>query len=77
MSNVRLSWIPATELHTRGLYLSPMNKILQYIWAGLWMSFGAELSFFALWLAWRLLHSRIAHRLDPGHWFHKLTEYFE
>jgi hypothetical protein len=43
----------------------------------MWMGFGMEFSVFVLWAGWAALHSRVAHRLDPEHIFHKIAQYFE
>jgi len=52
-------------------------KILSAILQGFWMGLGAELSFFLLWLIWKLLHGKFAQGLHPEHWLHKLAEYFD
>lgn len=52
-------------------------KILQYIWQGLWNGVGVEVSFLALYILWRLVHGRVAHKLDAGHWLHEIARYFE
>ena len=58
--------------------------MLKYLWhivaTGFWMGlgqgFGIELSFLTLWAGWHLLHSRIAHKFDPEHFFHRIHDYF-
>ena len=52
-------------------------KILDAIFQGFWMGLGAELSFFQLWLIWKLLHGKFARRLHPEHWLHEIAKYFE
>ena len=41
------------------------------------MGFGYEISVLLLWVVWMLTQRRIAHKLEPGHWFHFLHKYFE
>jgi hypothetical protein len=53
-----------------------MRGILKLVWNGLWQGFGVELSFLVLWGGWHILHSKVAHRFAPEHWFHKLHDYF-
>jgi hypothetical protein len=53
-----------------------MRTILWLIWSGLWQGFGVELSFFVLWVGWRAVHRRVAHKFDPDHIFHSIHEYF-
>jgi hypothetical protein len=53
------------------------HSILWYVWIGVWQGFGFELSFFVVWVGWRMLHSKVAHKLDPEHFFHKIHEYFK
>lgn len=51
-------------------------RILQHIWDGFWQGIGVEASFFILWLGWRAVHSRFAHKFDPEHFFHEVHDYF-
>ena len=53
-----------------------MRGILKLVWNGLWQGFGVELSFLVLWVGWHFLHSKVAHKFDSEHWFHKLHDYF-
>ena len=53
-----------------------MRTIWRTIYLGFWQGIGLELSFLLLWLSWMFLHSKIAHKLDPEHFFHKLHDYF-
>jgi hypothetical protein len=53
-----------------------LRDILRLVWAGLWQGFGVELSFFVLWVGWHFLHGKVAHKLDPEHWFHRIHDYF-
>ena len=54
--------------------------MLKYIWhivaAAFWQGIGLEVSFFMLWVIWHGLHSRIAHKFDPEHLFHRVHDYF-
>jgi len=50
--------------------------VWHYLWMGVWMGFGAEISFFLLWVFWHLLHRRVAHKFDPEHLFHVIHNYF-
>jgi hypothetical protein len=52
-------------------------KTLSEIWHGFLTGLGVELSFFALWLFWTITHAKLVRRVKPGHWIHKLAEYFE
>lgn len=54
-----------------------LQGILRSLWAGFWQGIGVELSFFLLWIGWRILHSKIAHKFDPEHFFHQIAEYFK
>lgn len=55
-----------------------MKTILNDIWHGFWQGFGVELSFFALWGAWKVAHIKfIEKRFDPTHWLHVIADYFE
>ena len=29
-----------------------------------------------LWVCWRILHSKVAHKFDPEHFFHVIHDYF-
>jgi hypothetical protein len=51
--------------------------ILFFTLAGFLQGVGVEISFFVLWAGWRLLHSKMAHKFSPEHFFHKIHEYFE
>lgn len=51
--------------------------ILESMWTGMWQGIGVELSFFVAWVCWRVLHSKVAHKLDPDHFIHKIHNYFE
>jgi len=51
-------------------------KIFTLVWSGLWQGFGVELSFLVLWVFWHFLHSRMAHKFDPEHLFHRIHDYF-
>jgi hypothetical protein len=53
------------------------HSILGWILAGFLQGLGVECSFFVLWVGWRVLHSNVAHKLDPEHFFHKIHSYFE
>jgi hypothetical protein len=53
------------------------HNILDLIVAGFWQGVGVEFSFFMLWMGWRVLHSKVAHRLDPEHIVHKIHDYFQ
>jgi hypothetical protein len=44
-------------------------------WMGLGQGFGIELSFLVLWVVWHTFHGRVAHRLDPEHWLHRVHDY--
>jgi len=50
---------------------------VSYIWMGVLMGFGYEISFFVLWLFWRVTHSKVARRVGEDHWIHFLAEYFK
>ena len=50
--------------------------ILRYIWMGFWQGVGVEISFLLLWLCWKRLHRKMAHRFDPDHLFHQIHDYF-
>lgn len=50
--------------------------ILRYMWIGFWQGVGVELSFLVLWVGWQALHSKVAHRFDPEHFFHRVHDYF-
>ncbi len=53
-------------------------KTLSEIWHGFLTGLGVEISFFALWVVWTITHAKlIRNRVHPGHWIHKLAEYFE
>jgi hypothetical protein len=53
-------------------------KTLSEIWHGFLTGLGVELSFFVLWISWTITHTKlIRDRVRPGHWIHKLAEYFE
>lgn len=49
----------------------------QYVWMGFWVGLGAELQFALVWAVWRMLHSRIAHKLHDEHWWHVIGDYFK
>ena len=57
-----------------------LKPIWVLIWTGFWQGlgqgFGIEVSFLTLWLVWHALHSQVAHKFDPGHFFHKIHDYF-
>jgi hypothetical protein len=53
-----------------------VRSILSLVWSGLWQGFGVELSFLVLWATWHFLHSRVAHKIDPENFFHKIHNYF-
>lgn len=53
-----------------------MNHILSLIGTGALLGLGAELQFFLIYLGWHFLHSRIAHKYDSEHFFHKIHDYF-
>ncbi len=50
--------------------------ILRYMWIGFWQGVGVELSFLVLWVGWQALHSKVAHRFNPEHFFHRVHDYF-
>lgn len=54
-----------------------MDNVLHLIWTGIFMGFGYEISFFILWLAWRVVHSKAARRVSDDHWIHFIAEYFK
>jgi hypothetical protein len=41
------------------------------------MGFGFEISCILLWAGWHALHGKVAHKLRPEHFFHKVHAYFE
>ena len=51
--------------------------IIRLIWQGLWMGFGMEISVFVLWVGWHAMHTQVAHKFDPEHFFHLIHKYFE
>lgn len=53
------------------------SSVLTLIWNGIWTGFGVELSFFILWVLWRVAHSRVARRVSSTHWIHVIHEYFD
>jgi hypothetical protein len=53
------------------------HSALYFIWAGVLQGVGVEFSFFLLWMIWRVLHGRVAHRFHPEHFFHQIHEYFK
>ncbi len=53
-----------------------LSNIAPLIWSGIWQGFGVELSFIVLWGLWRTTHRKVAHKLDPEHWFHSISEYY-
>lgn len=53
------------------------SEFLRLVWTGFCQGIGFELSFFWLWVIWRIAHTRLAHKLESTHWFHKLSEYFQ
>lgn len=53
-----------------------LGSIFKLMWSGLWQGVGVEFSFFLLWVGWRVFHSKVAHKLDPEHFIHKIHDYF-
>ena len=53
------------------------SKFLDIVWFGFCQGIGVELSFFMLWVAYKVTHGKIAHKLHEEHWFKKLGEYFQ
>ena len=53
-----------------------MTTLFRFIVQGFFQGIGVELSFFALWVGWRAIHSKVAHRFDPEHFFHAVHDYF-
>lgn len=49
--------------------------IISEVWHGFLQGIGVELSFFVLWLGYKFTPWR--ERVHPGHWLHKIAEYFE
>ena len=52
------------------------RRVLDHIVVGFWQGVGVELSFLLLWAGWHFLHSKVAHKFDPEHIFHKIHDYF-
>lgn len=53
-----------------------MHEALQNAWIGLWQGIGFAVWSLMLWIGWRFLHSKVAHKLDPEHFFHDLHDFF-
>jgi hypothetical protein len=55
---------------------APMRDALNNAWIGVWQGVGFGAFSFMLWVGWRFLHSKVAHKLNPEHFFHELHEFF-
>jgi hypothetical protein len=53
-----------------------MKSLFYFVVQGFFQGIGVEFSFFMLWVGWRVLHSRVAHKFDPEHFFHIVHDYF-
>ena len=53
-----------------------MHEALQNMWTGFWQGIGFAFWSLLLWIGWRILHSKVAHKLDPEHFFHELHDFF-
>ena len=52
-------------------------NVLKDIWHGFWQGIGVELSFFWIWVSWKVTHNRFIQKMEPGHWLHALADYFK
>ena len=53
------------------------SSFLPTVWFGFCQGIGVELSFFLLWVVYKVTHGKIGHKLGEEHWFKKLGEYFQ
>lgn len=53
------------------------TNVWLWMWQGLWQGIGVELSFFVLWVGWRIAHSKVMHKFGPDHLIHKIHNYFD
>jgi hypothetical protein len=52
-------------------------SVLGMIWQGIWTGIGVELTLFALWVSWKVAHSKYIKKLHSNHWLHVIGEYFD
>jgi hypothetical protein len=53
-----------------------MKSLFYFVVQGFFQGIGVELAFLMLWVGWRFLHSKTAHKFDPEHFFHVIHDYF-